>query len=105
MDHSGPWNAAFSIAKWKNHEAVFFQDDTLIYDGVGAEFYASFFSIRTRASHILRVSCPIARIKTVRVSIQLFRPATASISRTTTLQLTCDDAGKGILPAGRQRFL
>jgi predicted porin len=40
--HSGPWNAAFGMAKWKNHEAVFFQDDTLIYDGVGAEFYASY---------------------------------------------------------------
>ncbi|MGI9248243.1 MAG: porin [Woeseiaceae bacterium] len=38
----GPWNAALSIAKWDNHEAVFFDDDTLIYDGVGAELYASY---------------------------------------------------------------
>jgi hypothetical protein len=34
---SGAWSAAFSIAKWENHEAIFFTDDTLIYDGVGAE--------------------------------------------------------------------
>ncbi len=40
--HSGPWNAALSIAAWKNHEAIFFQDDTLIYDGVGAELFASY---------------------------------------------------------------
>ncbi len=40
--HSGPWNAAFSIATWKNHEAIFFQDDTLIYDGVGAELFVSY---------------------------------------------------------------
>ncbi len=40
--HSGPWNAAFSIAAWENHEAIFFQDDTLIYDGVGAELFASY---------------------------------------------------------------
>ncbi len=40
--HSGPWNAAFSIAAWKNHEAIFFQDDTLIYDGIGAELFASY---------------------------------------------------------------
>ena len=40
--HSGPWNAAFSIAAWKNQDAVFFVDDTLIYDGVGAELFASY---------------------------------------------------------------
>lgn len=40
--HRGPWNAAFSIAAWKAHEAIFFDDDTLFYDGVGAEFYASY---------------------------------------------------------------
>jgi len=40
--HRGPWNAAFSVAAWKAHEAVFFDDDTLFYDGVGAEFYASY---------------------------------------------------------------
>jgi predicted porin len=40
--HSGPWNAAFSVAAWKNHEAIFFADDTLIYDGVGAELFASY---------------------------------------------------------------
>lgn len=39
---SGPWNTAFSIAKWDNHEAIFFDDDTLVYDGVGAEFYTSY---------------------------------------------------------------
>ena len=38
----GPWNAAFSIARWDNHEAIFFDDDTLIYDGFGAELYASY---------------------------------------------------------------
>ena len=32
----------FSIAAWENHEAIFFQDDTLIYDGVGAELFASY---------------------------------------------------------------
>ncbi len=40
--HSGPWNAAFNVAAWKNHEAIFFADDTLIYDGVGAELYAAY---------------------------------------------------------------
>ena len=40
--HSGPWNAAFNVAAWENHEAIFFEDDTLIYDGVGAEFYAAY---------------------------------------------------------------
>ena len=40
--HSGPWNAAFSVAKWKNHEGIFMVDDTLIYDGTGAELYASY---------------------------------------------------------------
>ena len=40
--HSGPWNAAFSIATWKNHDAIFFVDDTLIYDGVGAELFVSY---------------------------------------------------------------
>jgi predicted porin len=40
--HRGRWNAAFSVAKWDNHEAVFFEDDTLVYDGVGAELYASY---------------------------------------------------------------
>ena len=37
--HSGPWNTAFNIAAWDKHEAIFFADDTLIYDGVGAELY------------------------------------------------------------------
>jgi len=40
--HSGPWNAAFSIATWDNHEAIFFADDTLIYDGAGAELYVDY---------------------------------------------------------------
>ncbi len=40
--HRGPWNAAFSVAKWDNHEAIFFEDDTLVYDGIGAELYASY---------------------------------------------------------------
>jgi predicted porin len=40
--HRGPWNAAFSVAKWDNHEGIFFEDDTLIYDGVGAELYTSY---------------------------------------------------------------
>jgi predicted porin/uncharacterized coiled-coil protein SlyX len=40
--HSGPWNTAFSIAAWDNHEAIFFEDDTLIYDGVGAELYVDY---------------------------------------------------------------
>jgi len=40
--HRGRWNAAFSIASWENHEAVFFDDDTLLYDGFGAELYASY---------------------------------------------------------------
>jgi len=40
--HSGPWNAAFSVAAWKSHEAIFFDDDTLFYDGAGAEFYLSY---------------------------------------------------------------
>jgi len=40
--HSGPWNTAFSIATWNNHESIFFADDTLIYDGVGAELYVDY---------------------------------------------------------------
>ena len=40
--HDGPWNAAFAVASWKNHEAVFFADDTLIYDGFGAELLVSY---------------------------------------------------------------
>ena len=40
--HSGPWNTAFSIAAWENHEAIFFENDTLIYDGVGAELYVDY---------------------------------------------------------------
>jgi len=40
--HSGPWNTAFSIASWENHESIFFDDDTLIYDGVGAELYVDY---------------------------------------------------------------
>jgi len=40
--HSGPWNTAFSIASWENHESIFFEDDTLIYDGVGAELYVDY---------------------------------------------------------------
>ena len=40
--HSGPWSTAFNIAKWDNHEAIFFEDDTLLYDGVGAELYADY---------------------------------------------------------------
>jgi len=40
--HGGPWNAAFSIAAWENHESIFFADDTLIYDGVGAELYVDY---------------------------------------------------------------
>jgi len=40
--HSGPWNTAFSIATWDNHESIFFADDTLIYDGVGAELYVDY---------------------------------------------------------------
>ncbi len=39
---SGPWNTAFSIATWENHEAIFFEDDTLVYDGFGAELYTSY---------------------------------------------------------------
>ena len=39
---SGPWNTAFSIATWENHESIFFADDTLIYDGVGAELYVDY---------------------------------------------------------------
>ena len=37
-----PWNVAFNVAQWNNHEAIFFEDDTLIYDGFGAELYASY---------------------------------------------------------------
>jgi predicted porin len=40
--HSRPWNTAFSIATWDNHESIFFDDDTLIYDGVGAELYVAY---------------------------------------------------------------
>jgi len=40
--HSAPWNAAFNIAAWDKHEAIFFADDTLIYDGVGAELYVDY---------------------------------------------------------------
>ncbi len=40
--HSGPWNTAFSIASWENHESIFFEDETLIYDGVGAELYVDY---------------------------------------------------------------
>jgi predicted porin len=40
--HSGPWNTAFNIAAWDDHEALFFKDDTLIYDGLGAELYADY---------------------------------------------------------------
>jgi len=40
--HGGPWNTAFSIAAWENHESIFFEDDTLIYDGVGAELYVDY---------------------------------------------------------------
>ena len=40
--HRGPWNAAINLATWKNHEAIFFEDGTLIYDGVGAELYAEY---------------------------------------------------------------
>jgi len=40
--HSGPWNTAFSLAAWDNHESIFFDDDTLIYDGVGAELYIDY---------------------------------------------------------------
>ncbi len=39
---SEPWHVAFNVAKWENHEAIFFDDDTLIYDGAGAEFYAAY---------------------------------------------------------------
>ena len=39
---SGPWHTAFSIATWNNHEAIFFEDDTLVYDGIGAELYTSY---------------------------------------------------------------
>jgi len=39
---SGPWNAAFNIAAWEEHDAIFFVDDTLIYDGVGAELYVDY---------------------------------------------------------------
>lgn len=39
---SGPWNTAFNIATWNNHEAIFFDDDTLVYDGIGAELYTSY---------------------------------------------------------------
>lgn len=40
--HRGRWNTAFSVAKWDNHEAIFFEDDTLVYDGIGAELYTSY---------------------------------------------------------------
>lgn len=40
--HRHPWNVAFNVAKWDNHEAIFLEDDTLIYDGYGAELYASY---------------------------------------------------------------
>jgi len=40
--HNAPWKAAFSIATWDNHEAIFFADDTLIYDGDGAELYVEY---------------------------------------------------------------
>ncbi|MGI9293544.1 MAG: hypothetical protein ACR2PS_06130, partial [Pseudomonadales bacterium] len=40
--HSGPWNAAFAIATWDKHESIFFVDDTLIYDGEGAELYVDY---------------------------------------------------------------
>ena len=38
----GPWNAAFNIAAWDNREAIFFVDDTLIYDGLGSELYVAY---------------------------------------------------------------
>ena len=38
----GPWHSAFSIATWENHEAIFFEEDTLVYDGIGAELYTSY---------------------------------------------------------------
>lgn len=38
----GPWHMAFNVATWENHEAIFFVDDTLFYDGVGAEFYVNY---------------------------------------------------------------
>jgi len=40
--HRGPWNAAFNIATWDRHESIFFVDDTLIYDGDGAELYVNY---------------------------------------------------------------
>ena len=40
--HRNPWNLAFSVAQWNNHDAIFFDDDTLIYDGFGAELFASY---------------------------------------------------------------
>ena len=39
---SGPWNVAFNIATWDKHESIFFVDDTLIYDGDGAELYVDY---------------------------------------------------------------
>ena len=38
----GPWNAAFNIAAWDKHESIFFANDTLIYDGDGAELYVDY---------------------------------------------------------------
>jgi len=40
--HRSPWNLAFSVAQWNNHDAIFFDDDTLVYDGFGAELFASY---------------------------------------------------------------
>ena len=40
--HDGPWNAAFNLATWDKHESIFFVDDTLIYDGDGAELYIDY---------------------------------------------------------------
>ena len=39
---SGPWNVAFNIATWDKHESIFFANDTLIYDGNGAELYVDY---------------------------------------------------------------
>ena len=39
---SGPWHVAFNIATWDKHESIFFADDTLIYDGEGAELYVAY---------------------------------------------------------------
>lgn len=40
--HSGRWHTAFNVAAWEDHEVIFFADDTLFYDGVGAELYVDY---------------------------------------------------------------